>query len=147
MINEKTLQLIEYRKKHHKTTKTDEMKKVLVIDDEPEMLNALAMRIHAAEYEVSVADSGSLGLYKAQKIRPDLIILDVLLPGMDGFQISTRLKSYPETQGIPVLYLSCLLNDWDEQNMVPGKDRDLCLGKPFNPEKLLSTIDLLLKGG
>jgi len=82
--------------------------KVLIVDDEVDNLSLLRMRLEAEKFEVFTAESGKEGIEKAKRLRPDIIILDVNMPGMDGFETCRRLKENIETAHIPVVMLTCL---------------------------------------
>src|SRR3989338_1841917 len=81
-------------------------KKILVIDDEPEMTELLKSRLESQSYEIITAHDGEEGLEKARYEKPDLIILDVLMPKMDGYTFVRELKVEEATKGIPVIVLT-----------------------------------------
>jgi len=114
-------------------------KKVLVVDDEVELAKAIQVRLEHANYEVSVAHSGPEGLEKSQLEKPDLILLDVMMPGMDGFEVLNRLRINPETQHIPVVMLTA---KGDTGSMFKAHDlgsTDYFI-KPFDTKELLDFI-------
>jgi len=123
---------------------TTENKKILIIDDENELLTVLSRRLNASGYQVFKADNGISGIRAAKNESPDLIILDIMMPDMDGDEVKEILNLIPDTQNIPVLYLSCLVSETD--NYAFGHcDRDsICLGKPYDPEVLLNTIEAMI---
>ena len=104
---------------------------VLVVDDVPANLDVLVEHLHREDIELTVALTGEEGLALAQSLRPDLILLDVMMPGMDGFEVCRRLKADPELADIPVLFLTAA---HDEVEI----ERGLALGavdyvsKPFS---------------
>lgn len=79
---------------------------VLVIDDEPEFVDAVKMRLEANNYEVVCAYDGKEGLDKARKQRPALILLDLVMPNVNGFEALSQLKTDPRTMNIPVVVLT-----------------------------------------
>lgn len=81
-------------------------KKILMIDDEPDFVEMVRMRLEANGYEVCTASAGEEGLKVAQAENPHLILLDVMMPGMDGFQVLRKLRSMPDTKYIPVIMLT-----------------------------------------
>tara|TARA_B100000315_G_scaffold245099_1_gene270591 strand:- start:1852 stop:2235 length:384 start_codon:yes stop_codon:yes gene_type:complete len=85
------------------------MKKVLIVDDEKDMLDIFGTVLSNAGYVVVKANSGKEGLVAAKKQKPDMIILDIKMPGMDGVAVSDHLQNDPDTRDIPVLYLSSLV--------------------------------------
>ncbi len=117
-------------------------KKVLVVDDEEDFAKALEIRLKANGYDVVSAHDSIQAIRVANQERPDLIILDILIPGEDGFSISERLKQAKETHPIPILFLTG----------VPGGERRAYqsgasgyIMKPYQPEKLLETIHRVLE--
>jgi CheY-like chemotaxis protein len=82
------------------------MKKILVVDDEPEFVEMIRMRLESAGYEVLEANDGYDGLAKARGQNPSLILLDVMMPGLDGFRMLQKLRQDPDTNPIPVVMLT-----------------------------------------
>ena len=122
------------------------MKHILIIDDEQDMLDLLRPRLEAAGYEVSTAPDGQSGLDKAREEKPDLILLDVMMPKIDGYQVCRFLKFDEDYKHIPIILLTAR---GQEQDRETGKKvgADGYLTKPFEKEELLNTIDRLLKKG
>ena len=122
------------------------MKHILIIDDEQDMLDLLRPRLEAAGYEVSTASDGQEGLDKAREEKPDLILLDVMMPKIDGYQVCRFLKFDEDYKHIPIVLLTAR---GQEQDRETGKKvgADGYLTKPFEKEELLNTIDRLLKKG
>jgi len=119
-------------------------KKILVIDDEPHLVDVLANRLKASGYEVVTAVVGREGLEKAMKEKPGLILLDVLMPDLDGFQVLRALKGAAETQHIPVMILT--VKKWGEdiqKMMTAGAIGHIV--KPFDPKALLKKIEEVFK--
>jgi two-component system, OmpR family, response regulator CpxR len=115
--------------------------KVLVIDDDVELCGLLREFLQREGFQVDVAHDGKVGLEKVSKDAPDLIVLDVMLPGMDGFEILRRLRQ----QGrIPVLMLTARGEDVDR---IVGLElgADDYLAKPFNPRDLAARIRAILR--
>ena len=88
-------------------------KKVLVTEDDPSSLRLLVYALQHEGYQVVTATNGLEGLKKALKEQPDLVILDVMLPGMDGFEVCHRLRSEPQTSQLPILMLSAKAQEID----------------------------------
>src|SRR3989339_492151 len=114
-------------------------KKVLVIDDEPDIGLLLEARISSKGYDVLVAQDGLEGLERAAKEQPALIILDILMPRMDGHQVLKQLKSQPETKNIPVIGLTASVATTHMGTFIAEGGVD-CLTKPFEPVELLDKI-------
>ena len=82
-------------------------RKILCIDDEPAILNIIKKRLESRHYEVLTASNGLSGIQQAKESKPDIILLDILMPGMDGHETCKRLKADEVTKGIPVIFFSC----------------------------------------
>lgn len=87
--------------------------KILVVDDEDELVGALLMRLRCAGFIVVSAGDGPTALIMAEKERPDLIVLDVGLPGLDGYAVARLLKANPNTEGIPIIFFTARVTDED----------------------------------
>jgi two-component system alkaline phosphatase synthesis response regulator PhoP len=129
----------------------DGQKKILTVDDDPGIRSALAMILEPAGYQVVTAENGVQALEKAASESPDLILLDVMMPEMDGFAACAKLKSSPDTQDIPVVLLTGVADHiTDSKYPIDGVMRaeaDEYLPKPFDNEKVLSVVADLLGGG
>ena len=119
-------------------------RKILVVDDEPHLVEILANRLRANHYEVSTAVKGQEGLVKARQEKPDLILLDILMVDMDGYQVLRQLKESPETKTIPVMMLTVKKWSEDIQKAVNSGAVDYVV-KPFEPRTLLEKIHQVLK--
>jgi two-component system, OmpR family, KDP operon response regulator KdpE len=114
---------------------------ILVIDDEPQILRALRTILNARHFQVSIANRGEEGLAMAAAQPPDLIILDLSLPDMDGFTICARLREWTQ---IPIIILSVRDSEHDKV-MALDKGADDYLTKPFGIEELLARIRVALR--
>jgi DNA-binding response OmpR family regulator len=120
------------------------MKKILIIEDEEAIRFILEKRLSDAGYFVISAEDGIEGLNKLRKENPDLIVLDLMLPGLDGYQICSLIKRDRRYAHIPVLILTARIQQKDyETAMAVGADAFLT--KPFESQVLLSKIAELLK--
>jgi two-component system alkaline phosphatase synthesis response regulator PhoP len=114
-------------------------KKILVVDDEIYILHILDFSLGAEGYEVITAVDGEEALQKARTERPDLIVLDIMMPKVDGFEACRRLKADPETSPIPVILLTAKGREVDRQmGMEVGADDYIV--KPFCPTRLIEKI-------
>ena len=120
-------------------------KRILVVDDEPQMLDLIRIRLEANNYEVITSCDGKDGLQKAGEFMPDAIILDIMMPGLDGGDMAAQIKSKKETRGIPIIFLSCLVEKQDEpiKRQVMGEDAYF-IAKPFETQVLLSVINKVI---
>lgn len=115
------------------------MCRVLIVDDEPHIVKLLELKFKLAGYEVLAAASGQEGLKLARTKEPNLIILDIMMPDLDGFAVAQQLKADPTTQAIPIVFLSARTTEADEaQGMSLGAAA--YVRKPFRPSQLLSLV-------
>ncbi len=126
------------------TQDTPESATVLVVDDEPADVALLQAYLEAEGYQVMTAYRGEEALEKAFVRQPDLVLLDVLMPGLDGFEVCRRLKADPRTQFVPVVILTALREPGDK---VAGAEAgaDDFLTKPFERVELLARVRNLLQ--
>lgn len=119
-------------------------KKILVADDEPTLLQLVAFNLRLEGYEVITARNGVEAIEKTRGEGPDLVVLDVMMPKLNGFDVLKTLKNDPETHGIPVIILTALSEDRD---VIQGwkQDVDCYLIKPFDPAELLSMVRQLIE--
>ena len=117
------------------------MAKILVIEDDPDIQQLIHLALEfTGGYEVALASDGPEGLGKAAAERPDLILLDAMMPGMDGFEVCRRLKGDAATSGIPVVFLTAKAqaNEIEEGLRLGAAGY---LTKPFDPMKLKDDIE------
>jgi two-component system alkaline phosphatase synthesis response regulator PhoP len=130
---------------------SEERKKILAVDDEPGILRAISMMLEVAGYQIVTAENGIEALEKAESERPDLILLDVMMPEMDGFAACAKLKSSPETQAIPVVLLTAVADHVATSKYpvdgVIRAEADEYLPKPVVSKDLLRVVSGLLGGG
>jgi CheY-like chemotaxis protein len=119
--------------------------KILIVDDEQDTLSVLGKGLTAEGYLIIKADNGGDALVLATSERPDLIILDVLMPGMDGGEVARRLKGIPETEDIPVIFLTGMFpkrEEEEEEHTVAGH---VLFNRPYDILKLVTAIRKLLQ--
>jgi DNA-binding response OmpR family regulator len=114
-------------------------KKILVIDDEPEIANLLVLELTSYGYEVDTANDGMTGCEKARKLLPDIILLDVMMPGWSGIDTANKLNAYPETYDIPIVFITAMGED-SAAGQYLGKSRFSYLFKPFLINELLPIL-------
>jgi CheY-like chemotaxis protein len=114
-------------------------RKVLLIDPDAGTVRVLRYFLEKENYEVIVCSNGSEGLQRAMKEKPDVIFLDVLLPGMDGYQVLARLKKNERTAAIPVFVLSVLAQEVDILKAIEGGAEDY-FTKPFSPPIIIAKL-------
>jgi DNA-binding response OmpR family regulator len=111
---------------------------VLVVDDDPVILKLLQVNFEMEDYRVLTAGDGASGLAAAIAHRPDVVVLDVMMPGMDGLEVSRRLRGDETTRGIPVLLLSAKAQGSDIAAGLAVADGYMT--KPFEPLELLDRV-------
>lgn len=119
-------------------------KKILIVDDEKDILTVLEKRLSIAGYGVLKADNGKDALTIAKNENPDLIILDIVMPEIDGPMVAEMLKQDPNTKDIPVMFLTCLLTKPEEEKFGHKIDGHLFVAKPFDAEDVLTQIKKIL---
>lgn len=118
-------------------------KKILVIEDDPATSRLVEYSLRHEGYQVSTASNGLDGIRKAVEEAPDLIILDVMLPGLDGFEICHRLRSEPDTAKLPIMMFSAKAQEMDKSTgLLVGADDYLT--KPAAPATIISHVEALL---
>lgn len=120
------------------------MKRILLIEDEKDMVTAVKFRLEGAGYEVSVAMDGEDGLNKSKNEKPDLILLDLMLPRINGYKICRILKSDPKYSGIPIIIFTARAQE-SERALGKEAGADAYITKPFDAPVLLGKIKELLK--
>jgi len=113
---------------------------ILIVDDIPANLAVAVEYLEANDFQVMVAQDGEEGLERAQLVRPDLILLDVMMPGMDGFETCRLLKSIDSTRDIPVIFMTALADSSDKVKGFAAGAVDF-ISKPFQVEELLARIE------
>jgi two-component system, OmpR family, alkaline phosphatase synthesis response regulator PhoP len=118
-------------------------KRILVADDEAHIARIVQMNLQRRGYDVTTASDGRQAMDSVAESAPDLILLDVMMPHMDGFEVLTQLKADPATRDIPVIMLTARAHDRD---IFEGGERgaEVYLTKPVNPGELISHVDRIL---
>ena len=117
---------------------------ILVVDDSKTVLSATARTLQSQGFRVLTAADGEHALTIARRDRPTLIVLDIIMPKINGFEVCRQLKSDPDTKGIKILLFSCKNQDSDRfWGMRQGADRYMT--KPFEDEELLETVTDLIR--
>lgn len=114
-------------------------KKILIVDDEPDLVETLKVNLERENYECFAAYDGNSGLSRARNEMPDLIILDVMLPGIDGYMVSRLLKFDEQFEGIPIIMLTAK-GQSEDREMGEQTGADYYMTKPFSTEKLLAKV-------
>jgi two-component system cell cycle response regulator DivK len=122
------------------------MARILIVEDNPANMKLNSILLERAGHKVLCAVDAEAGMALARTELPDLILMDVQLPGMDGLSATARLKQTPATAGIPVIALTALAMKEDEKDAFAA-GCDAYISKPLRYQELYATIDALLAGG
>lgn len=119
--------------------------KILVCDDERNIVRMIQVNLEKQGYQVVTAYDGKEGLEKVRSEKPDLLVLDVMMPYMDGFEVLKALRREPATESLPVIMLTAKAQDKD---VFEGYHygADMYLTKPFSPRELISFIKRIAQG-
>lgn len=119
-------------------------KRILIVEDERALARLVQVNLDRHGYETVIAGDGRAGLEEVRRAAPDLIILDVMMPVMDGFEMLRRLKADESTAGIPVMMLTAKA---DELSILQGWQEgvECYLTKPFDPAELVAFVQRLLE--
>ena len=121
-------------------------KKVLLVEDEKNIILGLRTCLEAVSYDVHVVEDGEAALNFVKNEKPDLILLDLMLPKVDGFDVCNTLKSDAETKDIPIVVLTAKAGEEDRQRAL-DLGADSYMTKPFRPQELWDEIKKYLPEG
>jgi len=123
--------------------------RILIVDDDRVLVKATKAVLESKNYQVMAAFDGDEGLQKAQAEKPDLIILDIIMPTKDGFTVCEQLKGDPQLSNIPVIILTSFAEKGKETNIPSSAGLTLeaedYIDKPVSPEELLNRVEKMLK--
>ncbi len=121
-----------------------EKQTILIVDDEQDLLDMIEYNLRQQDYDVLTADNGQLGIQIAIENKPNLVLLDVMMPGMDGIEVCDRMKEDTDLRQIPIIFLTAR---GDEKTEIEGlnKGADDYITKPISTSKLLSRIKAVLR--
>jgi len=118
-------------------------RKILIVDDEPDVLRVLSVRLKCFGYEPLASANAAEAFEKIREEKPDLVLMDILLPGMDGCEVCRQLKSDKALRHIPVLLITASILEENIGERMQSSGADDYLIKPFEPEILLKKIKRL----
>jgi CheY-like chemotaxis protein len=116
-------------------------KTILVVDDEQDVLSVLRAGLASNGYSIITAIDGEHALTLASSKQPDLIILDILMPGMDGPEVDRKLKDNPKTKDIPVIFLTSLYTKEEEHTSQYTAGNNMMFAKPYEMDDLLEGVE------
>ncbi len=115
--------------------------RILLCDDEPDVQRVLARRLVAEGYQVVTASDGEEALRKAGTEKPDVILLDIMLPKKNGNMVAAELQERPETANIPIIFITCLVNTNEARVMQYRSGGNTIMGKPIDSNDLMRLIE------
>jgi len=125
----------------------DELR-ILVIDDDQDVLNLIRLSLEQAGFRVLRTTKAEEGLAMVLRERPDLLLLDIMMPEIDGLELLRRVRRHPTMGKIPTIIISARAGTVSQQRMMEitlaDQEVDACIGKPFNPAALLQTVKNVL---
>src|SRR5579859_7740941 len=120
--------------------------RILIVEDEPSLTQVLSYNLQREGYEIVVTHDGREGLRKAQTLLPDLVILDLMLPGIGGLEVCRELRAGQQTAGIPIMMLTAKSEETDQVvGFTMGADDYVT--KPFSVRVLMQRVKVLLRRG
>ena len=123
---------------------TDNIKNILCIEDEPEMIDLIRLILNRHGFNVQGADGGREGLEKVRKNLPDLILLDLMMPDIDGWEVYQQIKADEKTSHIPVIVITAKAQNIDKVLGLHIAKVDDYISKPFSPQALLESVQKVL---
>ena len=114
-------------------------KKIMVIDDEPYIARVIKFKLEQEGYTVFSANDGLTGLEKIRQEKPDLVLLDVMMPGLTGYEVCQKIKADPQLASIPVVILTAKGQERDREEGLSVGASDY-ITKPFSPNRLLELV-------
>jgi DNA-binding response OmpR family regulator len=122
-----------------------QLARVLIVDDDRVIQQLLEVNLELEGYDVQKASNGEEALEKVRSFDPDLVLLDVMMPKLDGREVCRRIKADPDTAGIPVIFLSARAQDMDVNSGLE-LGASAYITKPFDPVDLIDTVEKVLAG-
>jgi len=118
--------------------------RILVVEDDEDIMELIAYNLEREKYSVTKAESGEAALAATTKFRPDLVLLDLMLPETDGLEVCRQLKSSPQTESVPIIMVTA---KGDEPDVVTGLElgADDYVSKPFRPKELMARVRAVLR--
>jgi two-component system, OmpR family, response regulator VicR len=120
------------------------VKKILCIEDEDEMIDLIRLILNRRGFEIYGANGGKEGLQRIRKDHPDLVLLDLMMPEMDGWEVYQQMKADDSTKNIPVIVVTAKAQSIDKVLGLHIAKVDDYITKPFSPQELLASVDRVL---
>ncbi|HEY4691461.1 MAG TPA: response regulator [Anaerolineae bacterium] len=123
---------------------TEDKKKVVCIEDEPEMIDLVKLILGRRGFDLTGAMGGREGLETIRRVKPDLVLLDLMMPDMDGWEVYQQMKADPDMQKIPVIVVTAKAQSIDKVLGLHIAKVDDYVTKPFGPQELLLSVEKVL---
>jgi two-component system, OmpR family, response regulator VicR len=120
------------------------VKRILCIEDEPEMIDLIRLILGRRGFDVSGAAGGTAGLKAVREQLPDLVLLDLMMPDMDGWEVYQQMKADEATRGIPVIVVTAKAQSIDKVLGLHIAKVDDYIAKPFSPQELMTSVEKIL---
>jgi DNA-binding response OmpR family regulator len=120
------------------------IKRILCVEDEPEMIDLIRLILNRRGFEVSGAAGGVEGLKKIREAHPDLVLLDLMMPDLDGWEVYQQMKADESIRDIPVIVVTAKAQSIDKVLGLHIAKVDDYIAKPFSPQELLNSVDKVL---
>ena len=120
------------------------VKQIVCIEDEPEMIELIRLILGRRGFEVHGAPGGKVGLKMVRELIPDLVLLDLMMPEMDGWEVYQQMKAESSTRGIPVIIVTARAQNIDKVLGLHIAKVDDYISKPFSPQELLDSVEKVL---
>lgn len=122
----------------------DNLKRLVYIEDEPEMIDLVRLILNRRGFEIKGANGGRNGLALVQQELPDLVLLDLMMPDMDGWDVYQQMKASEATQNIPVIVITAKAQSIDKVLGLHIAKVDDYISKPFSPQELVDSVEKVL---
>ncbi len=122
----------------------NDYKQILCIEDEPEMIDLIRLILERRGFKVHGAAGGTEGIQKIRELRPDLVLLDLMMPDMDGWEVYQQMKADEATRHIPVIVVTAKAQSIDKVLGLHIAKVDDYIAKPFSPQELLASVEKVL---
>jgi DNA-binding response OmpR family regulator len=124
----------------------DTVRRIVYIEDEPEMIDLVRLILTRKHYEVIGANGGREGLEAIRQVMPDAVLLDLMMPDMDGWEVYQQLKAHEATRAIPVIVVTAKAQSIDKVLGLHIAKVDDYISKPFSPKDLVASLEKVLQG-
>src|SRR5512147_1630987 len=133
--------MVNLRLKDRRNMNNTSVKQIICIEDEPEMIDLIQLILNRRGFEVTGAAGGKEGLKLVREMHPDLVLLDLMMPDMDGWEVYQQMKAEETTRDIPVIVVTAKAQNIDKVLGLHIAKVDDYIAKPFSPQELMDSVD------